>query len=128
MKIKKKNENKFFVIRPLRNKLSGLKILTAQKLTISLFLALPLVARAGIISDAPSISSILLRALQYLLYIFGFLAIIGLIASGLMYILAGGERNVIEKAKKSFYWSITGIAIALGSLLILRTIAKIITG
>lgn len=83
-------------------------------------------ARAGIITGAPKISTVLLNALNFLLQIFGFLAIIGIIISGLLYLTAAGNERQIEKAKKAFSYSAIGIIVALGGMIIIKTLVKMI--
>ena len=85
-------------------------------------------ARAGIITDAPTIAEALLNALTFLLQVFGALAIIGIVLSGIMYLTAAGSEKQIQKAKKAFYYSVIGIVIAVGGWIIIKTISKMITG
>lgn len=86
------------------------------------------IARAGAISDAPRLAEVLINALKFLLSIFGPLAIICLVIAGLLYLTAGGSEKQIDKAKKMTYFAVVGIIIALSSLIILKNIAKIISG
>lgn len=48
-----------------------------------------------------------------------FLAVIGLLMSGIMYITAAGDPDKVEKAKKNIGWIIIGIVLYMVSLLIL---------
>ena len=84
------------------------------------------IAQAGVISDAPRISGVLLKAFNFLLSVFGTIAIICLVVSGILYLTAGGDQRRIETAKKSFLYAVTGIIIGLGCLIIIKTIGKII--
>ncbi len=85
-------------------------------------------ARAGIITDAPTVAEVLLNALTFLLQVFGALAIIGLVLSGIMYLTAAGSEKQVEKAKKAFYYSVIGIVIAMGGYILVKTIATMING
>lgn len=51
----------------------------------------------------------------------GPLALLSLVAGGLMYILAGGEDEKINKAKKVITWAIIGLIIIYGSFAIVST-------
>jgi heme O synthase-like polyprenyltransferase len=84
------------------------------------------IARAGVISDAPTISQVLIKAFNFLLSIFGMLAIIGLVAAGVIYLTASGNEKRLETAKRAFLYSIVGIAVALGAMVIVKTIAGFI--
>ena len=81
----------------------------------------------GVIEDAPRLSTVGLRALNFLLYAFGFLAIIGLIAAGVLYLTAAGDERQLAKSKKAFIYSIVGIVVALAAMIIVKTIAKMIS-
>ncbi|MEI8096559.1 MAG: hypothetical protein WCG73_00415 [Candidatus Moraniibacteriota bacterium] len=76
------------------------------------------VAHAGVISDAPKISSLLLNILNFLLSIIGISGIIGLVISGVMYLTAGGNEERMRSAKNMIIASVTGMVIALGSLML----------
>lgn len=86
------------------------------------------IAEAGIITDAPTIAEVLLNALTFLLQVFGALAIIGLVLSGIMYLTAAGSEKQIEKAKKAFWYSVVGIVVALGGYVLVKTIVTMING
>jgi hypothetical protein len=80
------------------------------------------IAQAGIINDAPRVSNVLYNAFQFLLSVFGFLAIIGIVISGVMYITALGDEQQIKRAKKAFWSSVVGIIVALGGWVIIKNI------
>ena len=84
------------------------------------------IAHAGVISDAPKLSGVALNALDFLLSVFGIIAIISLIVAGIIYLTAGGSEKRIETAKKITLYSIIGIAVALAAMVIVRQIAGII--
>ena len=81
-------------------------------------------AYAGVITDAPHISTVLFNVLQFLLLIFGSLAIIGIVFSGILYLVAVGDERKLRQAKKSFLYSIVGIIVALSGLIVIRLIAE----
>lgn len=82
------------------------------------------IAQAGVITAAPRFSEIGLKALSFLLSVFGVIAIIGIAVSGVMYLTSSGDEKKIEKAKKAFVYSVYGIAAALGAIVIIKQVAK----
>ena len=82
------------------------------------------IAHAGVISDAPSIPQLGLSVLRFLLQVFGILGIISLVVSGVYYFLAAGDADQEKKAKSAMTFSIMGILIGLGGMVVI----KIITG
>lgn len=81
---------------------------------------------AGVIDNAPNISQLLLKVLNFFLEIFGIIAIISIIISGVLYLVSAGDENRIEKAKKMFLYSIIGIVAALGGMIIVKTISGLL--
>jgi len=68
-----------------------------------------------------------MNALNFLLSVFGFIAIISLAAAGIIYLTAGGSEKRIETAKKMALYSIVGIAVALAAMVIIRQIVSLIS-
>lgn len=81
-------------------------------------------AFAGVITDAPPVSSILGNVLNFLLSTIGVLGIIGLVVSGLIYITAGGDTEQMRTAKNAMIASVTGMVIALASLILTGQVAS----
>lgn len=81
---------------------------------------------AGVIEDATPISAVLANILNFLLSVFGVLAIIGLVVSGVLYVTAAGNERQAELAKKAAFGSAVGIAVALSSLVIVRQLGALI--
>lgn len=79
---------------------------------------------AGVISNAPSLASILMRILTLVLSAVGIIAILALVISGLMYMLAAGDAGRIVEAKKYMLASVIGASIALAALIIVRQIGS----
>ncbi len=108
--------NKFYKIRNLKfSKNCNLEIRN---------LAVINTAFAGVITDAPHISVVLFNILQFLLSVFGFLAIIGIVFSGIFYLTAAGNERQLFLARKSFLYSIIGIVIALSGLVIINFLSE----
>jgi len=56
--------------------------------------------------------------MKWLLGIFGFVAIIGFVISGIQYLTAAGDEEQQKKAKKAMYYSIIGVIVGLSGLVI----------
>ncbi len=83
------------------------------------------VAQAGVISDAPKVSSLLLNISNFLLSIISIVAIIALIVAGLFYLTAYGDQERLGRAKKIALAALVGIVIAFGALIITKTVTDI---
>lgn len=79
---------------------------------------------AGAIDDATPIVEVLGNILDFLLSAFGILAIVALLISGGMYLLAGGSEERAGQAKRSAMYALAGIAVALGALVVIRQIGN----
>jgi uncharacterized membrane protein len=79
-------------------------------------------AHAGVISDAPTIGTLLGNVLGFLLQIAGIFGIISLVVSGVMIFLSAGDAERSKKAKQAATYSVIGIAVVLGGLILVRTI------
>lgn len=80
------------------------------------------VAHAGVITDAPTVSTILGNVVTFLLSIVGVLAIIGIVISGILYLTAAGDMRRISLAKAGLVTSIIGTIIAFGAMILLSGI------
>jgi hypothetical protein len=74
------------------------------------------------------IVTIITNILYWMLSIFGILAIIAFIISGLQYILSTGNEETLDNAKRSMKWSVVGVAVALSGLVIIYAIDKMLRG
>lgn len=80
-------------------------------------------ARAvGVIDDATPISEVAGNILDFLLSVFGILAILALAVAGSMYLLSAGDTERAAQAKRAATYALIGVAVALGALVIVRTI------
>jgi len=95
-----------------------------QYLISSLFL-LPVVALAqfsppgGTNLPSASIFDIIRNLMFYLLAILGFVAVIGFVISGILYLVAAGDEDRQATAKRAMIYSITGVIVGLVGLVIL---------
>lgn len=81
-------------------------------------------ARAGVITDAPSLSTGFLKILDFLLSIAGILAIIGLVIAGALYFFSAGDLRRIDLAKRAAFMSVLGIIVVLGAWVVVRQITE----
>lgn len=69
-----------------------------------------------------SLADVISNFANWLLGIFGFLAIISFVVSGIMYFLAAGDDKAQEKAKKQMQWSIAGVVIGLAGVVVIYAV------
>lgn len=78
----------------------------------------------GEVSGSLSLVQIATNVLNFLLGIMGVIAIIMLVAAGMMYLTSAGDEGRIETAKNMTKWSIIGITIALAAIVIIKQVAS----
>lgn len=69
-----------------------------------------------------TIYNIIGSTLQWLLAILGFIAVIGFVISGILYLTAAGNETQIEKAKNAMTYSIVGVIVALMGYVIIQAV------
>ena len=74
-----------------------------------------------------TITTIIFNVMQWLLLIVTFVAIIGFVISGIMYITAGGSDRA-DDARKWLTYSIIGIVVALVGYIVIRFISDFYAG
>ena len=73
--------------------------------------------------------TVLIRNLMYWLFgILGFLAVIGFVISGVLYLTAAGDEDQISKAKNAMMYSIIGVIVAMLGLVIFTAVQNFFTG
>ncbi len=78
------------------------------------------------VNKALTIKDIAINVLNFLLSVFGILAIIALVIGGGMYLTAYGDEKKIDSGKKIITYALIGIVVALSSLVLTRQIAGLI--
>ena len=73
-----------------------------------------------------SVAGIVVNLMKWMLYLFGFLAIIAFVISGIQYLTAAGSMNMIETAKRNMNYSIIGVIVALSGVVILTAIDSLL--
>lgn len=90
-------------------------------------LAFPMTVSAGPIDEAEPLAVGLVNILDFLLAIIGVVAIIGLAVAGFLYFFAAGDMRQIALAKKATLAGVTGIVVALGGYILIRTLVAFLT-
>ncbi len=87
----------------------------------------PSIALAGVIDEAQPLTVSLTKVLNFLLLIFGAIGILGMVVAGFMYFTAGGDERQMLLAKKAWFAGVTGVIIALGSMVLVWTVAEFLS-
>lgn len=74
------------------------------------------------------IKTIVNNLLNWILGIFGMLAVIAFVISGIQYILSTGDERTMDTAKRNMTYSIIGVVVALSGLIIIFAIDKALRG
>lgn len=69
-----------------------------------------------------SVLEVVAAFVGWLLAIFGFIALIGFVISGIQYLLSAGDEGMAETAKRNMKYSIIGIIVALSGWIIIKAI------
>lgn len=73
-----------------------------------------------------SVYDIISSLLSWLLAILGFIAILGFVISGLMYLTAAGDESQAERAKNAMKYSIIGIIVGLVGYVAVQAIDRLL--
>lgn len=79
------------------------------------------------ITAAPTIGTIGINVLEFLLGIVGILGMIMIVVGGVMYFTAGANEKNEEAAKKMVKFAVIGLALALASMVIVKQVAELLT-
>lgn len=92
------------------------------------------VNRAGVcfpqdtgLSEAP-VGFLIMRFMNWLLAIFGMIAIIAFVVSGMQYLTSAGDEKTAETAKRNMKYAIIGIAVALSGWIVILAIDRALSG
>jgi hypothetical protein len=80
------------------------------------------------VSGAKSLTEIVQSVLNFMLSIAGLLAILMMVIGGFMYFAAAGDQNRADTAKNIVQSAVIGIAVVVTSLIIIRTVAMLVSG
>jgi hypothetical protein len=74
------------------------------------------------------VATIINNIVLWLLGIFGFVAVVGFVISGIMYLTAAGDEDRQETAKNAMIYSITGVLVGLAGLVVIYAIDALYGG
>ena len=80
-------------------------------------------------SNLPSgllVEDVVINVMLWLLRIFTYIAVIGFIVAGIMYITAGGDTTRADTARKSATYAIIGIAVSLAGYIVIAQIDELL--
>ncbi len=77
-------------------------------------------ARSGL--PNASIMEIVASTMEWLLAILGFLAVIGFVISGILYLTAAGDDKRAGNAKNAMFYSIVGVIVALVGYVVVQAV------
>jgi len=113
------------------------KILLVAPLSVSLaIIVLPSIIFAeGVVIPSDTglpqgsdLKTVVENFMKWLLMIFGFLAIIAFIISGIMYLTSGGDKERAETAKKAMNYAIIGVVVGLAGYVIIQAVENMLKG
>ena len=81
-------------------------------------------ANAGVISDAPRVTSLGMNVLNFLLSVAGIIAIIALVIAGIKYFLAFGDEKQMQSAKNAAKAAVIGIILAMSGMILVKFIGQ----
>ena len=88
----------------------------------------PLPTSVGLPTSSNGLTGVVSNFTNWILGIFGFLAIISFVVSGIMYFLAAGDEKQQEKAKNQMTWSIMGVVVGLVGLIVVYAVDALLRG
>ena len=75
----------------------------------------------------PTLLQIITNIASWLLMIFGFIAIIGFVISGIIYLISAGDEDAQERAKRAMIYSITGVIVGLAGLVVIYAVGNLLS-
>ena len=81
----------------------------------------------GLPGPPGGVPQILANLLIWLVTIFGIIAMIGLVASGIQYVASFGNESAMEHAKKNMTYCIIGVVVGLSGWVIIKAIYAALT-
>ena len=85
-------------------------------------------SEVGLPAPSGGIAGVLIAFLTWAIFIFGIVAMLGFIVSGVQYVAAIGSESTMESAKRNMTYSIIGVIVALSGYIIVRAIYAVLSG
>lgn len=83
------------------------------------------IVHAQIIAGAPRLQEILMNVMQFVLEVAGLIAVLGIIAAGVIYMTAGGNESRAQFGKRALRYTITGLVVVVASLVLINTLDQL---
>jgi hypothetical protein len=80
------------------------------------------------LASGSDLKTVIANFAKWLLAVFGFLAIISFVVSGIIYLTSIGEKERAETAKKAMIYSIVGVIVGLSGYVIIQAIDSWLKG
>jgi uncharacterized membrane protein len=74
------------------------------------------------------LSTIIASIAFWLLAVFGFIAVIGFVISGIIYLISSGDEDTQARAKRAMIYSITGVVVGLAGLVVIYAVDMFLRG
>ena len=115
---------------------NGKKAITAALVGLAIGIAAPSLLKelgntigwggvnGSVVGNAPGLSEIAIRVLNFLLGTMGIVALIMLVIGAIMYLTSAGDEDRIDKGKEIFKYSLIGVLLAMSSMVLVTQIAK----
>jgi len=75
-----------------------------------------------------NIATIIINAMEWILFLIGFVAIISFCISGILYLTSAGDEDRQRTAKKAMTYSIIGVIVALMGFVIWQAVLRMLDG
>lgn len=77
---------------------------------------------------AGSISGIVSNLLDWLLWMFALVGVIGFVLSGIFYLISAGDEDMVSRGKDGMKWSIIGIIVGLSGIVLMQAVSLLLSG
>lgn len=113
----------------MKNKIkSAVSFLTVSILTAPLVVGAQFAIPGNQNLPSGSVTDIVINVTEWILYMVGFLGILGFAIAGILYLTAAGDDDRITKAKNAMLYSIIGVVVAIAGVVALRFAANLLSG
>lgn len=78
----------------------------------------------GVIDDAPRVVFVLREVFMFLLSVSGVIILIAFVVAGILYLISGGNSNLLETAKRAFFSGVVGVVVILSVFILFYTLVN----
>jgi hypothetical protein len=80
-----------------------------------------------IFAEAPGFSEVVRNIMVFIVQLIAVLGVIAFVIAGIMYLLSAGKPELAEQAKRYLFYSIIGLSVAIGALVIIFTVQNLLS-